>query len=112
MFLIVSASGPLLAVEGQARAEIEYLLGYIEKSNARFIRSGKEYSAKEGADHLRQKLARAGDRVKTAEDFIQGIATKSYLTGEAYQFKTADGKVAPTGPWLTEALARHRREDH
>jgi hypothetical protein len=27
-----------------------------------------------GADHLRDKLAKAGDRVKTTDEFITGIA--------------------------------------
>ncbi len=107
-FIAAFLTLPLRAAETSAQ-EIEYLLGYIKNSNGHFIRSGKEYSAQEGADHMRQKLSRAGGRVKTAEDFVTGIATKSYLNGEVYQVKLSDGKTVPTGPWLSEALARHRR---
>jgi hypothetical protein len=96
------------AADQSATAEINYLIDYVEKSQARFFRNGSEYSAKEGAEHLRKKLANAGGRVKTAADFIKGIATKSYFSGKPYMVKTADGKLRPTGPWLDDALARHR----
>jgi len=58
---------------------------------------------------MRKKLSRAGSRVKTAEDFINGIATKSYLTGAPYRVKLPEGRTVPTGPWLTQALAKHRQ---
>jgi hypothetical protein len=32
--------------------EIAYLLQYVENSNVRFIRGGREYSAREAAAHL------------------------------------------------------------
>lgn len=111
LFLLVLASTilslPVAAAE-KTDPEIEFLIGYVERSNARFIRAGKEYSGKEGADHMRLKLGRAGGRVKTADDFIKGIATKSYLTGKPYSVKFADGRIIPTGQWLSEVLARHR----
>jgi hypothetical protein len=105
--LIVS---PICAAEGPARAEIDYLLRCIETSNGKFIRGGTEYSPKEAADHLRMKLEKAGTRVKTAEDFITGIASKSYLNGKPYQIKLPTGSVQPAGPWLTAALERHRKK--
>ena len=112
LIIIALLLAPLAAsakLDAVGYEEVGYLLSYIEKSNSRFIRSGTEYGAKEAADHLRMKLQRAGSRVKTADDFIKGIATKSYLLGTPYLIKTADGKTFPTGPWLTEALARHRK---
>ena len=59
-----------------------------------------EYSGAEGAQHLRDKRAKAGDRVKTTEDFITGIASKSFLSGKPYLVKCADGHTQPTGEWL------------
>jgi hypothetical protein len=55
------------------------------------------------------KRGRAGKRVKTAEDFINGIASKSYLSGGIYQVKLSDGRVRPAGPWLNEALIAFRK---
>ena len=96
------------AADAVADPEIAWLLQYIEKADVKFIRAGKEYTPQEGADHLRAKLGKAGGRVKTAEDFIEGIASKSYLTGDEYQVKFRDGKTRPTGPWLKAALATRR----
>ena len=64
------------------------------------------HSGAEGAQHLRNKLAKAGDRVKTTEDFIIGIASKSFLSGKPYLVNFADGQ--PTGEWLRAHLAEVR----
>jgi hypothetical protein len=34
---------------------------------------------------------------------------RGYLSGKPYQIKLPDGTVQPAGPWLTQALARHRK---
>jgi hypothetical protein len=106
--LLVTNAPSFCTESSTAQDEISYLIRYIENSGARFIRNGTEHSAREGADHMRDKLKSAGSRVKSAEDFIVGIATKSYLSGKPYLVKLPDGKVVPTGPWLTEALAKYR----
>ena len=105
--LLTTAIG--LALDPQAKAEIDELITYVQTSGVRFIRSGKEYSGTEGADHLRRKLAAAGDRVKTTDDFINGIATKSYLNGKPYLVKFPDGHTQPTGEWLKAHLAETRK---
>ena|SRR6478609_6872678 len=109
IFALLLPSPQVAAMEPAAQREVDYLITYVGNSGYVFIRSGKEYSAAEGAAHLRMKLSRAGDRVKTADDFVAGIASKSYLSGGAYRVKTPEGKTFPTGPWLTEALEKHRK---
>ena len=47
-----------MALDPQTKAEIDELISFVETSDVRFIRNGKEYSAAEGADHLRDKLAK------------------------------------------------------
>ena len=101
--------GDRLALDPQTKAEIDELITYVQKSGVRFIRNGTEYSATEGADHLRDKLTKAGDRVKTTEDFITGIASKSYISGKPYLVKFADGHTQPTGDWLRAHLAEVRK---
>ena len=113
LLLLLFSTGSPSTVRAAERIdpEIEYLIGYVEHSNARFIRSGTEYSAKEGAEHMRYKLAHSGGRVKNADDFIKGIATKSYFTGKPYMVKFPDGRTVPTGQWMSEALNQYRARD-
>lgn len=109
IFTLLLTAAIALGLDPQAKAEIDELLSFIQKSKARFIRSGTEYSAAEGAQHLRDKLAKAGNRVKTTDDFVTGIASKSYLSGKPYLVKFPDGSTQPTGDWLRAHLAEVRK---
>jgi len=73
--------------------KINHLIHYIEKMDAQFIRNGVSYSSTEAADHLRMKREKAGKRIKTAKEFIDFIASKSSISGEAYQIKFKNGSV-------------------
>ncbi len=109
LFTLLLTAAIALALDAQAKAEIDELITYIQKSGVRFIRNGSEYSGAEGAQHLRDKLARAGDRVKTTEDFIIGIASTSSLSGKPYLVKFPDGRTEPVGDWLRAHLAEMRK---
>ncbi len=108
--LLLVLACPLLSdgSEIAPNAEIEQLIRIVETSDVRFIRNGRKYSAAEAGSHMRRKLARAGDRVKTSEDFLTGIASKSFLTGNPYSVELPSGKILPTGEWLREHLVKIR----
>ena len=109
IFTLLLTSAIALALDPQTKAEIDELISFVQTSGVRFIRNGTEYSAAEGVQHLRDKLAKAGDRVKTTDDFIAGIASKSYISGKPYLVKFADGHTQPTGDWLRAHLAEFRK---
>jgi hypothetical protein len=109
IFTLLLTTTIALALDRQAKAEIDELISYVGTSGVRFIRNGTEHSGAEGAQHLRDKLARAGNRVKTTEDFITGIASTSYITGKPYLVKFADGHTQPAGDWLRAHLAEVRK---
>jgi Family of unknown function (DUF5329) len=109
IFTLLLISVIAFGFDAQTKAEIDELISFVQTSGVRFIRNGKEYSAAEGAQHLRDKLARAGDRVKTTDDFIAGIASRSYISGKPYLVKFADGHTQPTGDWLRAHLAGVRK---
>ena len=109
IFTLLLTAALAWALDPQTRAEIDELITYVQTSGVRFIRNGSEYSGAEGAQHLRDKLAMAGDRVKTTDDFITGIASKSYLSGKPYLVKFADGHTQPTGDWLWAHFAEVRK---
>lgn len=90
--------------EGQ---KIDRLLAYVGGlEGAVFIRNGKEYGPAEAAKHLAYKREKAGDRVKTANDFIRVCASHSYLSGEAYLIRLMDGRTRTAEDVLREELSR------
>ncbi|MFN2385846.1 MAG: DUF5329 family protein [Thermoanaerobaculia bacterium] len=110
--LAASASG---AADASSRsrseqAKIDALLSQMKGSDAVFVRNGKEYTGRKAASHLKRKLAFAGSRVRTARDFIAGIATRSEETGEPYRVRFRTGEVRPLSEWLEERLAASRRK--
>jgi hypothetical protein len=109
IFTLLLSTAIALALDPRTNAEIDELISYVATSDGRFIRNGTEYSGAKGAQHLRDKLAKAGNRVKTTEDFITGVASTSYITGKPYLVKFADGHTQPTGDWLRAHLAEVRK---
>jgi hypothetical protein len=93
-----------------AQTEINYLLGFIERSGCMFYRNGSWYDASQAQAHLRSKYnsLAAINRIVTAEDFIEQAATKSSLSGKAYAIRCNSDPVATTDQWLRDALVRYR----
>ena len=87
--------------------KINHLIKYVAGlEGATFIRNGESYAAKDAADHLQMKRRKAGNRVTTAREFIDGLASESYISGKAYQIKMKDGKVYNSRDILLKELAR------
>jgi hypothetical protein len=91
--------------------EINYLLNAIEKSGCRFVRNGTTYSAPEAKSHLANKYSKVKDKIKTAEQFIELIATKSSVSGEPYLIECTEGKPQKSAEWLKEKLKTLRAGD-
>jgi hypothetical protein len=88
---------------------ISYLLDYISRTDAIFIRNGQEATGAQAAEHLRQKWDYFRRSIKTPEDFIQLAATRSELSGKLYLVRFKDGRESPAGAWLAKALAEYRK---
>jgi hypothetical protein len=87
------------------RERIHALLETLERSGHVFIRNGSAHSARDARAHLEMKLDRAGDRVTTAEQFIDRLAARSSSTGRPYLIRLADGSTVEAGAWLRARLA-------
>ena len=48
--------------------------------------------------------------MKTTDDFIEGIASSSYVSGKPYLVKFADGHTQPLGDWLRAHLAEIEKD--
>ena len=86
------------------KAKIEYLISSVsELKGAKFIRNGSEYDTAAAAKHLRRKLKSAGDKISTAEEFIEYCATRSSISGEPYTIKLQSGFIQ-SGAYFREKL--------
>jgi hypothetical protein len=99
------------AQDSQEAAKIRYLISSVETlEGAKFIRNSKEYDARSAASHLRLKLKNAGDRVRTAEDFIKFCGSKSYMTGEPYLIRLKDGTTVKAEVFFRKKLMAFAQE--
>ena len=89
--------------------KIEALILAVEaRKDLQFIRLDTAHTAGEAASMLRVKLAFAGDRVKTVDDFIDHVATAT-MSGKAYFVRYPDGKEVSSAEFLRQELKRIER---
>jgi hypothetical protein len=50
-----------------------------------------------------------GDRIATARQFVEHVATQSSTSGEPYRIRFADGTVVPLGDYLRDRLDEFER---
>ena len=105
----LGGTGNLWAISEQQK--INLLYQEIRTTRAIFIRNGIEYDAEKAVSHLKRKHDYAGDKIKTARQFIKYLATESSMTGIAYKIKFPDGKVVESGPYLLQVLKRIESEN-
>jgi hypothetical protein len=88
------------------RAEVDGLLSKLEASGCQFYRNGDWHTSAEAKVHLVRKLDYLENKgtLKSAEQFIELAATKSSVTGQAYQVKCASSAAVPSATWLTQQL--------
>ena len=109
---ICAFSQPVLGQQDVEQRKIQYLISAIADLNdARFVRNGSEYDAQQAAEHLRSKLRYAGNRIRTAEDFILYCATGSSMSGEKYQIKFSDGRMIDASVFLREKLDTYPKQE-
>jgi len=104
------AGGTTDATRPDAR-RIERLISAVERStDHRFIRNGVDYDASTAARFLRAKWAYVGDRVRTAEDFIREVGTRSGTSGNRYRVRGPDGQEEDGAAFLNRQLAERSAE--
>jgi hypothetical protein len=93
-----------------ARAEIDHLLGRLERSGCEFFRNGRWYPARDARAHLERKYRYLLDKglVATADDFITLAGSQSSMSGRPYQVRCGSTAAVPSAEWLTEELRRYR----
>ena len=101
-------SMPLSAVESSVDSEIQALLGEVAKSGCDFRRNGSMHKSSDAAEHLALKYSRGKRYVKTTENFIDRLASKSSWTGRSYSV-ICDGVETASSVWLHAKLVELRK---
>lgn len=93
--------------------KIEQLITTLRSmEGAMFIRNGSEHTPQEAADHLETKWQKHSNKIRTAEDFIEHLATKSSRSGEKYMIRFSDGKQVPAADVLHKKLEQLDHPKH
>ncbi|MGD8447116.1 MAG: DUF5329 domain-containing protein [Desulfobacterales bacterium] len=102
--------GMVVADSDNTDREIQHLMAYIAGAECRFIRNGKEYSPEAARNHIQKKYEYALNRIKMTEDFIQGIASRSSISGTPYKVRCND-QIMLCADWLGAELQRFRQKE-
>lgn len=107
LFAAAGSAGELPAAEER---QIEALIARVAgMTDAAFIRNDRSYDAATAAEFLRRKWRRHAAEVRSAEDFIDRVATGSSTTGLPYRIRLGDGRELPCATVLREELLRLRK---
>lgn len=99
------------AAEAPAPERIEYLLETIGSSDCIFIRNNSDHTALEAEKHLRMKYNRTRSRIKSAEAFIDHLASQSSWTGRPYSIRCTNSEAEPSRDWLYRKLEQFRKPE-
>ncbi|MEY2510141.1 MAG: hypothetical protein QOE26_904 [Verrucomicrobiota bacterium] len=103
--LVALLPSSLWARDAREQARIDFLIHGVETTaRVKFIRNGSEYDGAAAASHLRMKLGYAGERVKTAEDFVKYCASESSFTHQKYKIRATDGTMTDAATYFQTKL--------
>jgi len=92
------------AAQMTEQEKIHSLLNSFDSPNVTFIRNGEEHDGAWAKAHLSEKMAMTKPEVKTADDFINKVASSSSETGKPYMVKMQNGQTMESGKWLQMKL--------
>ena len=114
--LVLVAPTALAAPSQEAKREIQGLMDALSTSSCEFQRNGTWHGRDEARKHLQRKydylLKR--DLADTAEQFIERAASKSSISGRAYQVRCPGQPMQPAAAWFKarpDALRGSRAPD-
>lgn len=99
-----AATGPAV------QTEIQSLLSSLQSANCQFNRNGTWYNAGEARQHMQRKVDYFEEHggFKSTEQFIELVATKSSVSGDAYQVRCGQANALPSAQWMSGQLGQLR----
>lgn len=110
VFVLVLFGGDLSFVRAQnlpnsEKQKIETLIKQVANlKDAKFVRNGSAYNADSAAVFLRRKWQANESEVKTAQDFIDKVASFSATSGKPYLIRFKDGSESQSRDFLLAQL--------
>jgi hypothetical protein len=108
--LLIASAASAQAPSSATTHEVGQLFAALRQSNCQFSRNGTWYNAQNASEHLQRKYDYLLKKklVTSTESFIELAATKSSMSGKAYQVRC--GKAAPVSSqsWFTSKLRELR----
>ena len=112
-FLLLLLSAVICVTSAASAApveqEISHLLNFIRTSDCVFIRNSSRHDPEEAAAHIQKKYNYLKKRIRSTDDFIDGAATRSSLSGKPYTV-ICRGSEMKTADWLREELKKYRSQ--
>jgi len=87
--------------------DIDALISAIALSGCEFIRNGKRHSADESVKHISRKYAHFEDEIDSIESFVSLTATRSLMSGKAYQVQCG-AEITSSEKWMLDKAAELR----
>jgi len=92
------------------RQQILSLIDIVRTSDVTFIRNGTRHTPAEAAAHLESKYGNVKDDIRTVDEFIDKVASKSSLSREPYSIELPGGRVVDSAQWFREQYAKLQEE--
>jgi Family of unknown function (DUF5329) len=111
-FALTLGSGGLSLVQAQTlpnaeKQKIETLIKEVANlKDVKFVRNGSAYNADSAAVFLRRKWQANESNVKTAQDFIDKVASFSGTSGKPYLIRLKDGGEIKSRDFLLTELKK------
>lgn len=106
--IVLSACGLPVSAQVAPKSEqqkIEALIAQIEGlEGATFVRNSRNYDAETAARFLREKWKARENKIPTAKDFVDKVASASSTTGEPYRIRLPDGTEKTSREYLLAEL--------
>lgn len=117
--LICALVALLLALPAYAKlnaheeARINAMLDALaQKKDLIFVRNGDAHHCEAAVSHLRLKLSNTRNRIDTAEQFIDKVASSSSITGKPYLVKIPGQSDEQAKPYLHALIAETDKTLH
>jgi hypothetical protein len=100
-----------LALSSEEVARVDkFLVALGQEKELVFIRNGREFEVTRAVNHLKRKLKSQANKLATAEEFIDHIASSSSISGKPYLIRRPGGQNEEAKPYFQELLKKSTAE--